>query len=134
MSVSCREVTRHSALVLFQEIVSHHALAVATGKQGSLDATDWALRKEDSAQQGVSSLPHGKIKMGRHGETKQTMEIGKSSRATQKHGWRGRGDASLRNSSQNLERAVVHDPHLQDFAKEFRAPPPPHISHSQIER
>ena len=34
----------------------------ATGKQGSLDATDWNLRKEDSAQQGVSSLPlHAQI-------------------------------------------------------------------------
>ena len=37
----------------------------ATGKQDSFDATAWTLRKEDSAQQGVSSLPHGKIKMGR---------------------------------------------------------------------
>ena len=35
----------------------------ASGKQGSHDATDWALRKEDSAQPGVSSLPlHAQIK------------------------------------------------------------------------
>ena len=55
----------------------------ATGKQGSPDATDWTLRKEDSAQLGVSSLPHGKIKMGRPRGKKTNYGDGKSSRATQ---------------------------------------------------
>ena len=55
----------------------------ASGQQGSPDATDRTLRREDSAQQGVSSL-HGKIKIGRPRENKkQTMEIDKSLRAAQ---------------------------------------------------
>ena len=43
-------------------VSSHLGRVSATGKQGSPDATDWTLRNEDSAQQGVSSLPlHAQI-------------------------------------------------------------------------
>ena len=43
----------------FSGIVSHHALAgsLRLGSKGSPAATQWTLRKEVSAQQGLSSLP-----------------------------------------------------------------------------
>ena len=44
--------------------MSHHALAgsLRLESKAAPDATDWTLRKEDSAQQGVSSLPlHAQI-------------------------------------------------------------------------